>query len=286
MSLFFKKNKVKDHLKQTNQKNKTIGLIPTMGSLHPGHLSLIQSALKKNDSVWVSIFINPTQFDKKIDLINYPQNLDKDLELIKKISDDINVFIPSKFEMYGEDTVAKVYDFNNLDSELEGKYRKSHFNGVATIVSKFLNLFKPDNIYFGEKDYQQILIIRRLIYLEKINVELVVCPTIREKNGLALSSRNKLLTDKEKNNSSIIYKSLIYVNKNLKKLDIKSIKKNVVDKIEEIKSFQVEYLEIANAQTLEITIPEQNLTKMSKLSTNTSFLSKVYMKTTTLLATT
>ena len=253
MSLFFKKNKVKDHLKQTNQKNKTIGLIPTMGSLHPGHLSLIQSALKKNDSVWVSIFINPTQFDKKIDLINYPQNLDKDLELIKKISDDINVFIPSKFEMYGEDTVAKVYDFNNLDSELEGKYRKSHFNGVATIVSKFLNLFKPDNIYFGEKDYQQIIIIRRLIYLEKINVELVVCPTIREKNGLALSSRNKLLTDKEKNNSSIIYKSLIYVNKNLKKLDIKSIKKNVVDKIEEIKSFQVEYLEIANAQTLEIT---------------------------------
>ena len=250
MSPFFTKNEVKIRLNKS--KNKSIGLVPTMGSLHKGHLSLIKTATKENDLVWVSIFLNPTQFDKKNDLINYPKNLNKDIKLIRSISNNINIFSPSEFEMYGNKIISKVYNFKNLDSVLEGKYRKNHFNGVATIVSKLLHLFIPKNVYFGEKDYQQVLIIKDLINIEKIKVKLVLCPTVRETNGLALSSRNKLLTSKQKNSSSIIYKSLKYIAENFDKSDFKSIRKNIINKIEEIKSFKVEYLEIADATTLEI----------------------------------
>ena len=250
MSTFFTKNEVKIRLNKST--NKSIGLVPTMGSLHEGHLSLIKTATKENDLVWVSIFLNPTQFDKKNDLINYPKNLNKDIKLIRSISNNINIFSPSEFEMYGNKIISKVYDFKNLDSVLEGKYRKNHFNGVATIVSKLLHLFEPKNVYFGEKDYQQVLIIKDLINIEKIKVKLVLCPTVRETNGLALSSRNKLLTSKQKNSSSIIYKSLKYIAENFDKSDFKSIRKYIINKIEQIKSFEVEYLEIADATTLEI----------------------------------
>ena len=250
MSAFFTKNEVKIRLNKS--KNKSIGLVPTMGSLHEGHLSLIKTANEENDLVWVSVFLNPTQFDKKIDLINYPKNLNKDIKLIKSISNNINIFSPSEFEMYGNKIISKVYNFKKLDSVLEGKYRKNHFNGVATIVSKLLHLFKPKNVYFGEKDYQQVLIIKNLIKFEKIKVKLILCPTIREKNGLALSSRNKLLSSDQRNSLSIIYKSLKYIAENFTKSDFKSIRKNIINKIEEIKSFKVEYLEIADANTLEI----------------------------------
>tara|TARA_B100001057_G_scaffold77147_1_gene71910 strand:- start:30 stop:872 length:843 start_codon:yes stop_codon:yes gene_type:complete len=250
MSPFFTKNEVKIRLNKS--KNKSLGLVPTMGSLHEGHLSLIETATKENDLVWVSIFLNPTQFDKKNDLINYPKNLNKDIKLIKSISNNINIFSPSEFEMYGDKIISKVYNFKKLDSVLEGKHRKNHFNGVATIVSKLLHLFKPKNVYFGEKDYQQVLIIKDLINIEKIKVKLILCPTVREKNGLALSSRNKLLSSNQRNSSSIIYNSLKYVSENLYKSDFKSIKKNLINKIEKINSFKVEYLEIADANTLEI----------------------------------
>ena len=250
MSSFFTKNEVKIRLNKS--KNKSIGLVPTMGSLHEGHLSLIKTATKENDFVWVSIFLNPTQFDKKTDLINYPKNLNKDIKLIKSISNNINIFSPSEFEMYGNKIISKVYNFKNLDSVLEGKYRKNHFNGVATIVSKLLHLFKPQNVYFGEKDYQQVLIIKYLINTEKIKVKLILCPTVRERSGLALSSRNKLLSSNQKNSSPIIYKSLKYISENFDKSDFKSIRKNLINKIEKIKSFKVEYLEIADTNTLEI----------------------------------
>ena len=252
MVIYFKKNEVIRKVNDAILLNKTIGLVPTMGSLHQGHISLIKKAKKDNDIVWVSIFVNPTQFNSSDDLIKYPKNLKKDVELIEKISDKIEIFSPNEIEIYEGTPKLKVYDFEKLDQELEGKFRKNHFNGVATIVSKLLNLFNPSNVYFGEKDYQQTQIIKKLIFLEKIRVRMVICPTIREKNGLALSSRNNLLSNSERADSSIIYKSLKILKNNFKTSNLNQIKKDIIIKINKKKNFKVEYLEIVNASTLQI----------------------------------
>jgi pantoate--beta-alanine ligase len=239
-------------INKSNRLRQTLGLVPTMGSLHPGHLSLISKALQHNDIVWVTIFVNPTQFNNKEDFNSYPKNLEHDLHLIKKISNKINVFQPSETEIYNGNPFLKKYDFNGLDLELEGRFRLYHYNGVATIVSRLLSLFEPSNAYFGEKDYQQTQIINRLIDLEKIDVNMIICPTVREKNGLALSSRNKLLSIKNKSKSSIIYESLVFLqksfNKNRNKLNIEKIKL----KINSVNDFEIEYLEIVNNKSLQI----------------------------------
>jgi len=252
MAIYFKKNEVKRKIKEAIFLEKTIGLVPTMGSLHQGHVSLIKKAEKDNDIVWVSIFVNPTQFNSSADLIKYPKNLEKDIKLIKKISDKIEIFSPNEIEIYDGTPKLKVYDFEKLDQELEGKFRKNHFNGVATIVSKLLNLFKPSNVYFGEKDYQQTQIIKKLIFLEKIDVKMIICPTIREKNGLALSSRNNLLSNSERADSSIIYNSLKVLKNNFKTLNLNKIKKDIIIEINNNKNLKVEYFEVVNASTLQI----------------------------------
>ena len=254
MPLFFKKNIVEVKVNRSIVSKKKIGLVPTMGSLHEGHISLIKKAKQNNDVVWVSIFVNPTQFNNSKDLIKYPRDLNKDMKLIREISENIHVFSPNEIEIYNGAPKVKVYDFENLDKELEGKFRKNHFNGVATIVSKLLNLFRPNNVYFGEKDFQQILIIKRLIDIEKINVKIVICPTIREKNGLALSSRNNLLAKSIRDKSSIIYKSLNFLKVNFKNLNLNHAKKKIIDNINKNKNFEVEYLEIVNENTLEIDV--------------------------------
>mgnify|MGYP006163362985 FL=1 len=254
MPLFFKKNIVEVKVNRSIVSKKKIGLVPTMGSLHEGHISLIKKAKQNNDVVWVSIFVNPTQFNNSKDLIKYPRDLNKDMKLIREISENIHVFSPNEIEIYNGAPKVKVYDFENLDNELEGKFRKNHFNGVATVVSILLSLFKPNNIYFGEKDFQQILIIKRLIDIEKINVKIVICPTIREKNGLALSSRNNLLAKSNRDKSSIIYKSLNFLKVNFKNLNLIHAKKKIIDNINKNKNFEVEYLEIVNENTLEIDV--------------------------------
>ena len=252
MPIFFRKEEVTKLIKQTISSENSIGLVPTMGSLHKGHLSLIKQAIDSNDIVWVSIFINPTQFNNQKDFKKYPKNLAKDIDLIESISDKINVFVPNEKEMYNGMPKLQIYDFKNLDVELEGKYRKNHFNGVATIVSKLLTLFKPNDVYFGEKDYQQTQIIRQLVRIEKINVNIIICPTIREKNGLALSSRNNLLSDFEREKSAIIFESLTLLKKNFNSLKLESIKKSIIKSIQKNKKFKVEYLEIADSKTLQI----------------------------------
>ena len=252
MLIVYRKETVTGLIKQAISSKKSIGLVPTMGSLHKGHLSLIEKANKNNDTVWVSIFINPTQFNSSKDFKKYPKNLEKDIDLIKSISDKINVFIPNEKEMYDGMPKLKIYDFKSLDVELEGKYRKTHFNGVATIVSKLLNLFKPNNIYFGEKDYQQTQIIRQLVRIKKTIVNIIICPTVREKNGLALSSRNDLLSDSDRERSSIIFESLTLLKKNFNSLKLESIKKSIIKSIQKNKKFKVEYLEIADSKTLQI----------------------------------
>ena len=241
MPVYFKKSNVTVKVNDYIKSKKKIGLVPTMGSLHEGHISLIKKAKQNNDVVWVSIFVNPTQFNSSKDLINYPKDLNKDIKLIKEISKDINVFSPEEGEMYSGNPKIKVYDFENLDNELEGKFRKNHFNGVATIVSKLLSLFKPNNIYFGEKDMQQFKIIQSFIQKNYKNIQVIGCKTIREKSGIAYSSRNFLLSKKDKDIASKVY-HLINCNKEkiLKRRISITIIENIfysigVDKIDYIK---------------------------------------------------
>ncbi len=262
MQLYTLKSQVEISINKTISLKKTIGLVPTMGSLHHGHLSLIKKAVNSCDLVWVSIFVNPTQFNNKQDLNNYPKNIKKDLEMISKISKNINVFNPKISEMYESKLKTEDFDFQNLDKELEGKYRNNHFKGVGTIVSKLFNLFKPTKAFFGEKDFQQTRIIDRLIKVKNFQTELVICPTIRGTNGLALSSRNNLLSLENKEKAAIIYKTLIYCKKNLPRSSFQKIYNNCKKEINSLNDFELEYLEIVDNETLK---------KVKKISANKPF---------------
>ena len=250
MIVCYLKSEVKNELKASIINKDIIGLVPTMGSLHKGHLSLIKNAVENCDEVWVSIFINPTQFNNESDLKNYPKNIKKDINLIKSVSKKIKVFCPEINEMYEKGLNYNQYNFNGIDSKLEGKYRKGHFNGVATIVSKLFELFKPNQAFFGEKDFQQTQIVKRLIDLEKHKTKLIICPTVREKNGLAMSSRNNLLSQKNRENSSIIFHNLNYVKKHFKTTDFDQIISKCIKSINSYDGFKTEYFEIVDSFSL------------------------------------
>jgi pantoate--beta-alanine ligase len=250
MIVCYLKSEVKNELKANIANKDIIGLVPTMGSLHNGHLSLIKTAIENCNQVWVSIFINPTQFNNESDLKNYPKNIKKDIKLIKSVSKKIKVFCPEINEMYEKGLNYNQYNFNGIDSKLEGKYRKGHFNGVATIVSKLFKLFKPNQAFFGEKDFQQTQIVKRLIDLEKHKTKLIICPTVREKNGLAMSSRNNLLSQKNRENSSIIFHNLNYVKKHFKTTDFDQIISKCIKSINSYDGFKTEYFEIVDSFSL------------------------------------
>ena len=250
MIVCYLKSEVKNELKANIANKDIIGLVPTMGSLHKGHLSLIKTAVKNCNQVWVSIFINPTQFNNESDLKNYPKNIKKDISLIESVSKKIRVFCPEINEMYEKGLNYNQYNFNGIDSKLEGKYRKGHFNGVATIVSKLFELFKPNQAFFGEKDFQQTQIVKRLIDLEKHKTKLIICPTVREKNGLAMSSRNNLLSQKNRENSSIIFHNLNYVKTHFKKTDFDQIISKCIKSINSYDGFKTEYFEIVDSFSL------------------------------------
>ena len=250
MIVCYLKSEVKNELKVNIANKDIIGLVPTMGSLHKGHLSLIKTAVENCNQVWVSIFINPTQFNNESDLKNYPKNIKKDISLIESVSKKIKVFCPEINEMYEKGLNYNQYNFNGIDSKLEGKYRKGHFNGVATIVSKLFELFKPNQAFFGEKDFQQTQIVKRLIDLEKHKTKLIICPTVREKNGLAMSSRNNLLSQKNRENSSIIFHNLNYVKTHFKKTDFDQIISKCIKSINSYDGFKTEYFEIVDSFSL------------------------------------
>ena len=197
------------------KQGKSIGLVPTMGALHEGHLSLIDASLRSNDITVISIFVNPTQFNDRKDFEKYPRDLDKDLELIRLKGCDL-VFAPSEEEIYPEKD-TRVFDFGTLDKYMEGKYRPGHFNGVAQIVSRLFDIIEPDRAYFGEKDFQQLVIIKNLVQQLNLPVEIVPCPIIRESDGLAMSSRNRLLTPEQRKSASKISKVLLTGQKNWQK---------------------------------------------------------------------
>ena len=229
-----------------------IGLVPTMGSLHMGHLSLIEVAKRKSDFVWVTIFINPTQFNDVNDFKSYPKEIDGDIKKIRSISKEINIFIPSVNEMYPEKIYLEKFNFGDIDNILEGKFRPGHFNGVATIVKKLFEIFEPCFVFFGEKDFQQTLIIKKIICKFFPEINIIVCPTIRDKNGLALSSRNKLISKNSFSKCGIIFETLQFAKANYIKVDFVDLLVTIKSKIETIKNFELEYFEIRDEENLVI----------------------------------
>ena len=208
MQIFNKKLDLQSFLTPLFQEKKSVGLVPTMGALHKGHLSLMQKALEENDQVVVSVFVNPTQFNNAEDLEKYPRNLERDVATIASLSDKIVLFAPEISEMYEGTPTSQNYDFQGLDKVMEGAFRAGHFEGVATIVEKLFTLVTPTRAYFGEKDYQQILIIKSMVAQRGLPVILVPCPIIREESGLAMSSRNERLSEQGRQKAAFIYKEV------------------------------------------------------------------------------
>jgi pantoate--beta-alanine ligase len=208
MKLIFGRKELQNHLQSLRGTSGTLGLVPTMGALHEGHLSLVRKALKENDALVVTIFVNPTQFNNPDDLKKYPKTLEADLELLRSAGKRITVFVPSVEELYGKEVTAKAYAFDGLDKVMEGAFRVGHFNGVATVVEKLFDLIRPDKAYFGEKDFQQLQIVRKLVRNLPFKVSVIGCPIVREPNGLAMSSRNRLLSESMREKAGLIYKTL------------------------------------------------------------------------------
>ncbi|MCB2197006.1 MAG: pantoate--beta-alanine ligase [Bacteroidetes bacterium] len=246
---------------QLKVQNRSIGFVPTMGALHQGHLSLMEYADKENDIVVVSIFVNPTQFNDKSDYAKYPRILESDIEKLNKVKCDI-VFTPEESDMYPEED-KRQFDFGNLDKVMEGKHRPGHFRGVALIVSKLFEMVKPDRAYFGEKDFQQVAIIKHITKQLKFDVEIVSCPIIREEDGLAMSSRNMLLTKAQRENVSLISETLFEAKKIAKNSSVSETKDWVIRTINDNPFLKVEYFDIVDTETLE-TIKEwsQNVDKV------------------------
>ena len=239
-----------EHLKHISDSKTTIGFVPTMGALHEGHLSLVENSLKENSITVVSIFVNPTQFNNPEDLEKYPKNLESDLEKLKSVSDNIIIFAPNVDDIYEGTTISKHFNFDGLENQMEGKFRPGHFDGVGTIVKRLFEIVKPTNAYFGEKDFQQLQIIKKLVEKENLPINIVSCPIFREKNGLAMSSRNERLSPNERESAAIIYKIILEVKSKFNSESISDIKSWVEHVFENQINFKLDYFEIADEATL------------------------------------
>lgn len=228
--------------------SRTIGLVPTMGALHAGHVSLIKRAMAENEIVVVSDFVNPTQFNNPNDFKTYPRDLFSDAKLVESIGATL-FFTPSEQEMYPTPD-TRTFSFGNLDKVLEGAYRPGHFNGVAQIVSKLFELVQPTRAYFGEKDFQQLVIIKELVKQLRMRIEIVPCPIVREADGLAMSSRNQLLSSECRRDAPVIYEAISNLKRDLLYEHYGVIKDKAIAKIEARGSLKVEYLDIVSAFTL------------------------------------
>ena len=238
-------------IKQFKNDGKSIGLVPTMGALHKGHLSLVKNSISNNDITVVSIFVNPTQFNNPNDLASYPRTVEKDLELLQTVGCDV-VFAPEADDIYSKsETDSRFeFDFEGLDKVMEGKFRPGHFNGVVQIVSKLFDLVRPDRAYFGEKDFQQLAIIRLMTRRYNLPIEIVPCPIVREDSGLALSSRNSLLKDNEKQVAQHIYAVLNESRQFVPQTEVEELKQCVIAAIEQKPELKVEYFDIVDGHTL------------------------------------
>jgi pantoate--beta-alanine ligase len=248
MIVYRTKTDLTGHLLSLQNEGQTIGLVPTMGALHQGHMSLVEKANAENDIVVVTIFVNPTQFNDLSDLDHYPRTLDQDLELIRQLEADL-VFVPSVKEMYPEED-THIFDLGSLDKVMEGKHRIGHFNGVAQIVSKLFLLIRPQRAYFGQKDFQQLVIIRRLVEILELNLTIVPCPIIREKDGLAMSSRNTRLSKEERKLAPFIYETLVQAREKMEDMTPSQVKEWVTLQFKKQSESNLEYFEIVEDKGL------------------------------------
>ncbi len=237
----------------------TVGLVPTMGALHAGHISLVNKAVSENQVVVVSVFVNPTQFNDLKDLERYPRTLDVDLELLKETGCNI-VFAPSVKEVYPEPDSRK-FDFGSLETVMEGKHRPGHFNGVAQVVSKLFEMVKPDKAYFGLKDFQQLSIIKNLVKQLELPVEIIPCPIVREETGLAMSSRNELLSADERKNAATISATLFKAKELTGQKSVQELAVWIEENINKNAFLTVEYVEIVDDEKLQ---PVKNWNEKSK----------------------
>lgn len=238
------------------------GLVPTMGALHKGHLSLIDRACSENDYVIVSIFINPTQFNNPDDFDAYPRAIEQDVLMLKEYNDKVWAFMPLMEDIYPNGIVSQHFDYGGIENQMEGRFRPGHFDGVGTVLTSFFTLLKPDNAYFGEKDFQQLQIVKKLVEIQKLKVNIIGCPILREASGLAMSSRNKRLTNRQLEEATLIFKVLKQIKREFGTKSAKELLQMAQNAFKNNSDLKLEYFEIAEESTLK---------PMQKVETNKKY---------------
>lgn len=251
MKIFHNQTELSSHVDGLKADGSSIGFVPTMGALHNGHLSLVEKGLHDNAFVVVSIFVNPTQFDNKEDLVKYPRTLNADVSLLRTVSDtNIVVYAPTVEDIYNNNVQSQSFTFDGLEHEMEGAFREGHFDGVGTIVKRLFEIVKPDRAYFGEKDFQQLQIIKKLVELHNIPVKVIGCPIHRAKDGLAMSSRNSRLTKDHRNVAPFIYKTLKSAKNKFGTKSAQKVTEWVEEQFKQQPLLELEYFIIADTETL------------------------------------
>ncbi|GAB5563597.1 MAG: pantoate--beta-alanine ligase [Winogradskyella sp.] len=250
LRLFHNKTDLSTYLDTLKKENVSIGFVPTMGALHDGHLSLVEKGLSQNDIIVVSVFVNPTQFDNEEDLFKYPRMLEDDVKLLGTVSTSIIVYAPTVQDIYGDDIKSQSFVFDGLEYEMEGAFRDGHFDGVGTIVKRLFEIVKPQKAYFGEKDFQQLQIIRKLVENYKIPVNIIGCAIHRAVDGLAMSSRNTRLTKKHREAAPFIYKTLLSAKKQFGIKSATKVTEWVEKQFKKQPLLELEYFTIADTKTL------------------------------------
>lgn len=256
--IIFKHSKdLRAYIKKSKSAGISVGFVPTMGALHAGHLSLVSYCKSKTGLTVCSIFINPTQFNNAEDFKKYPVTLEKDISLLEKGGCNV-LFIPNEKEMYPDEaSKAKKYNIGFLETILEGKFRPGHFQGVCLVVERLLNIVEPGFLFIGQKDFQQCLVLKRLVEIMQKKIEIIICPTLREISGLAMSSRNLRLSDEEKQTAPLMYGALQSIKENIGKAAIPQLQQQAISYLEE-KGFKVDYLQLAKTENLEIVTEGEN----------------------------
>lgn len=241
---------LRERLSALRKPGTTTGFVPTMGALHDGHLSLVSRSLSENDITVVSIFVNPTQFNNADDLAKYPRTLEADVAKLASLSDSVIVFAPSVDDIYKGQTVSRHFDFDGLENQMEGRFRPGHFDGVGTIVKTLFEIVEPTQAYFGEKDFQQLQIIRKMTQKEKLPVRIVGMPVFRQDDGLAMSSRNTRLSEEDRKRSTFIFRTLQKARKLFGTKSAAAVSAQIADDFRSQPGMQLEYFEIADEATL------------------------------------
>jgi pantoate--beta-alanine ligase len=250
MLIFNKQEDLAAYLQSHSNPQASIGFVPTMGALHEGHLSLLRASLQQNSHTVISIFVNPTQFNNPEDLLKYPRTLENDVKLIAGVSPEILIYAPSVEDIYNGNTKAESYDFDGLENVMEGEFRPGHFDGVGTVVKRLFEIVRPQYAYFGEKDFQQLQIVKKLVEKCQLPVTIIPCPIFRETNGLAMSSRNERLSAEERNQAALIYKTLLLAKEQFEQHEPQVVIDWVKSQFKAQSIFELEYFTIADEQQL------------------------------------